>query len=166
MTELEDLRGKSISWLLSRRKPLLCAVSHGAHTLGSLTQEDSASPVQASLASVLWRLERRDRTDVLAFAGSEVEVARATKALKLYEAWIDGVDRYQLECVPRSERATWFDPHHRQSMIFRRHLYSRGCESGEVVVSKTSRPEHAPVLLILGLTRLLENPHLLLDRIT
>ncbi len=138
MAELQDLHGESISWMVSRRKPLLCAVSQGAEKLGSLVQGIEGAPIHVALASIRWRLDTQFRFDTLSFDGSSVEIAHAGGS-KQYDALIDGVYRYRLEWDWHEGRAAWEDSALRTAMVFRRHLHSLQNESGEIVVSNVSQ---------------------------
>ncbi|GEM_PF-4055495 len=151
MAELEDLRGKTLAWFVSQRRPLLCAVTGQGTKGGRLLQSDRYGPIRASLAGVGWSF-RIVQGDVLTFDGGPT-VAVAQRSLGGYEAEIDGSARYRFVRVAPN-RNDWLDAAGRHAVLLRRHRHSAYNESGEIIISVTSTIEHAPVLILLGIVNL------------
>lgn len=162
MTELEDLRGATINWMVSRWSPLLCALSSSTGSNGSLVQDDATRPVDAWLATVAWRIEHGKAGSTVRF-GSEGPVVATTRGsvLTSFEAEIDGIAHYDLTLLSSEGKAVWLEGR-RQAVILRRHHASTRCESGEIIVSRTCTLEHVPILVLLGLDHIVRRPRLLL----
>lgn len=155
MSELQDLRGLEIGWMLASRRPLRYALTFAPKGRGSLVQDGVKTPIIAELAGVWWQVESENGWETVLFYEKGIPIATSRGIFTVpYTVDIDGWASYRLWLDPANGRITWLDQADKQVVVFRRHSPSTWGRTGEITVLRDALPEHAPVLIILGLIRI------------
>lgn len=157
MIELEDIRGRTFTWLRRREKSLDARIYEEAAVVGTVARW-SKDVVQAEFAGVWWmirsvrrglrRIEDIGFTDgtIVVAKGSFLAGARGT----LYTLTIDGIDVYFLTSG-YSNHAQWVGPDGHKRLGLRQ--VGRLGSGGEIFVPPTIDPSHAPILVLVAIVR-------------
>lgn len=154
MDEIADLRGQELSWILGRRFPLHCVFRSSTGATGHIVPSLDDASILATLAGVRWKVAHDRTHDVVAFEGGP-KVADARLGSGGYEVEIDGFARYRFQHRKAARwRRAWIDDAGRSAVLFAPHERDGLTTSGEIVVSVSSRVEHPPILILLGVVHL------------
>lgn len=159
MPELEDLRGRTLSWLRNRDRPLLCQLYEASEIIGAISHNGAIAPTYAEFAGVKWRIEstrrRLRKIDRVGFGSRGPLIAECTTDWDFYmrlihTLTIDESEAYTLH-QSDEQRATWHDKAGREVVSFRKLGVSR--DAGEIFVSGSVSLPHAPILVLVGVLR-------------
>ncbi len=163
MTEIEDLRNRAFAWRADRRRRE-CVILDGERPVGRLVLKSGWRGLyDGELAGLDWTIRSKDgvvSTDEIDFADGGRGLAKVrTGPMGGVEATIDGVARYEFRRdLPL--RGVWRDDRG-AAVLFLTPATNRRALGGLAQVSADCPLPHAPILLLLGLVKVVYQGYLL-----